>query len=164
MRRMLWAGLLALPMMLATTETASAQWCGGGCATPGVWGAPKSNPFGCGLFCFRLFPGLHQEGPLVNYGPYYGYYPFEPYGPWTSDLRYTGPTSKGYAHCGLLGRGGGCGHSGCGLHLFGWLHRERGCGSGLNLWHSLVSRLHPGCRSGCGVAASGCNTGCINER
>lgn len=56
-------------------------------------GAARANPieswgFGCGGICIRMFPGLHQEGPLYNYGPYYGYYPFKPYGPWDAYLRY----------------------------------------------------------------------------
>lgn len=119
MRRMLLAGLLTLPAMLATESAGRAQ--GPGCNTPGGCGAGVIAPNfgygygaagapsnggghggifgGLGLGCppagpfsvgFRIFSRIHQEGPLVNYGPYEGYYPFEPYGPWTSDLRYTG--------------------------------------------------------------------------
>jgi hypothetical protein len=111
MRRLTLAGLLALPAVLFFESSAQAQCTGPGCSPIP---AGISNPFasckylGCGGFCFRLFPGLHQEGPLFNYGPYYGYYPFEPYGPWTSDLKYTGPT--GAADCGSGGCGGGWGH------------------------------------------------------
>jgi hypothetical protein len=122
MRRMLLAGMLALPFLLATASQALAQ--GAGCNTPGGCGGgvipPRFDhgggggygggsggyhgPFhGLGLGCppagpfsvgFRLFSRIHQEGPLVNYGPYEGYYPFEPYGPWTSDLKYTGPIGR----------------------------------------------------------------------
>ena len=136
MRRMLLAGMLALPFLLATAATGSAQ--APGCATPGG-GAPGANfgygygaatgtggyrgPF-CGLFLgvppfspfsagFRIFPLIHQEGPLVNYGPFSGYYPFEPYGPWTSDLQYTGslqaPPGHFARHGGIGGFGGGGG-------------------------------------------------------
>jgi hypothetical protein len=48
----------------------------------------NSHGFGCFDCCIRLFPHLHQHGPLFNYGPYYGYYPFTPYGPWDPYLRY----------------------------------------------------------------------------
>lgn len=111
MRRVIAAGLLGL--LLATTAPAQHPGYDAGPVAAGpapyTWGYghpahgyPQlgkiiSNPIhgcshnGCGGFCFRLFPGFHQEGPLFNYGPYAGYYPFEPYGPWTSDLRYTGP-------------------------------------------------------------------------
>jgi hypothetical protein len=118
-------------------------------------------PFGCPFgFCFRLFPGLHQHGPLVNYGPYSGYYPFEPYGPWTSDLRYNGPTGpqggtglhggiRGLFHHGYLRRGAGecgsCGRPkascGCGQYALATL---RNVGARLNPFHRF------GCGTGCG--------------
>ena len=77
MRKLVVAGLLALPLLLATDRPAAAQ-------------APCPN-FGCGGFCMNIFGRIHQNGPLFNYGPYSGYYPFEPYGPWTADLRYNPP-------------------------------------------------------------------------
>jgi hypothetical protein len=90
MSRVILAGLLALPLLLATGERASAQ-------------APCPN-FGCGGFCMNLFGKIHQHGPLFNYGPYQGYYPFEPYGPWTSDLRYNPPAADcGNGNCGRNG-------------------------------------------------------------
>ena len=45
-----------------------------------------------GSHALRMFPFIHQHGPLYNYGPYYGYPPFEPYGYWNAYLQYTGPT------------------------------------------------------------------------
>ena len=128
-----------------------------------------SNPIhgcshmGCGGFCFRLFPGFHQEGPLFNYGPYAGYYPFEPYGPWTSDLRYTGPLGppvNDYGH----GHHWGLGDK---LHaLGGHLHCRKGeCGScggyAKATLHNVGHRVNPfghlhhkkaGC-SGCEVSS-----------
>ena len=150
MRRMLLAGMLTLPFLLATAATSSAQ--APGCAPNGI-GAVGSNfgygygsggykgPFH-GLFLgvppaghfsagFRIFPLIHQEGPLVNYGPFSGYYPFEPYGPWTSDLKYTGSlqappghfarhggggaAATGHIRLSELSGGGGFGHHG-GIH------------------------------------------------
>ena len=163
MRRILWAGLLALPMTLATTETASAQGCAtGGCPTAGVWGAPRSNPFGCGLFCFRMYAGLHQEGPLVNYGPYSGYYPFEPYGPWTSDLRYN-PPQMACNHCGGgHGFGLGWGHYAVST-LKNVFHRvnplANRCGGGLSLGHCGSIGSSCGGSSGCAGSAAPCG-GC----
>jgi hypothetical protein len=111
-------GLMLAPMARAQYPGCAADggygaggysW-GYGCKAHGYdyLGKTISNPLhgcshnGCGGFCFRLFPGFHQEGPLFNYGPYMGYYPFQPYGPWTSDLRYTGPlggSGAAYGHC-----------------------------------------------------------------
>ncbi len=77
-----------------------------------AWGNPGPCGFGygCGGFCLRLFPHMHQHGPLFNYGPYYGYPPFEPYGYWNAYLQYTGPV-------GANGNGGygcnNCGNRGC---------------------------------------------------
>jgi hypothetical protein len=169
---MLWAGLLALPMVLAGTSNVSAQGCATGNCPPGFGYRPLASvgtPLQCGGFCFKFFAGLHQEGPLFNYGPYTGYYPFEPYGPWTSDLRYNGPTG-GCNRCGFLGRG--CGPHGCG-GLGGLFHRDRGgnsCG-GLSMFRSVFSRLHPfqrcasaGCGSAVGYGQTASCGGCVNER
>jgi hypothetical protein len=61
---------------------------------PGFFG---TAPYGFMGFGLRMYPGIHQHGPLVNYGPYTGYYPFEPYGPWTENLQYTGPMTAPFA-------------------------------------------------------------------
>jgi hypothetical protein len=156
MRRMLWAGLLALPVMLATGGSAQAQGCsscgpGGGGRMDGWFGSPFRGPFGCNGFCLKFFGTWLQDGPLVNYGPYQGYYPFEPYGPWTSDLRYTGPTSRVQSNpaCGL----GGCGRLGGGLF-------RRECGEySLATFRNVFRRTHP-CSSGnCDTATTGCASG-----
>jgi hypothetical protein len=94
MRRIAAAALL----LLAGTGVASGN--------PG----PCTFGYGCGGHCFRLFPRMHQEGPLFNYGPYYGYPPFEPYGYWNAYLQYTGPVG---GHGGGGWGGGGCGPHGC---------------------------------------------------
>src|SRR5262249_52827753 len=97
-------------------------------------------------YCFKIFPHLHQHGPLFNYGPYYGYYPFAPYGPWDAYLRYD-PTFYGDGS-GLGGGGwggkdgkvkGGHGHG----HGWGGKH---GCASCGGFWHA--SWLHGGWFSG----------------
>lgn len=76
MRRLsLAAFFLAVPALFAVTGTAKAN-------------PPIAANFGCAGYCFKLFPHIHQHGPLFNYGPYYGYYPFAPYGPWDAYLRY----------------------------------------------------------------------------
>ena len=138
MNRMFAAGLLALPALTLAARPADAQTCA---TCPGGGGGPVGSFMG-GLLaaftggphhlagctaCYGMFAGLHQHGPLYNYGPYAGYYPFEPYGPWTSDLRYTGPD----------GRGGGCGAGGCGRQhhlgghgLGGHSAHAGGCGAG----------------------------------
>lgn len=137
MRRMLWAGLLALPLLLAAAEPAKAQTCAS-CANRGLvhplgwYNEPFHGPFGCNGFCFKFFGTWLQDGPLVNYGPYEGYYPFEPYGPWTSDLRYTGPTSRNpYT-------GGG-----------GLFHRQAFGDYALSTFRNVFRRTHP-CSGGCG--------------
>ena len=159
MRRMLWAGLLALPMLLAAADTAKAQGCStcgpfAGTGRPMGWYGPQ-GPFGCNGFCLKLFPTWLQDGPLVNYGPYEGYYPFAPYGPWTADGRYTGPRSRGGdgAACGLCGRhgcGGACGGGGgLGGHLGGLFHKQQ-CGDyAMSTYRNVFSRVHAGCKS-CG--------------
>lgn len=76
MRRLWTTAVLAVPLLLlAGTNTSHAN-------------PPDSRGFGCGGLCLKLFPHIHQHGPLYNYGPYYGYYPFKPYGPWDAHLRY----------------------------------------------------------------------------
>lgn len=154
MRRVFWAGLLALPILLATAEPAKAQYCSS-CA-PNAYGRANGwygsqGPFGCGGFCFKFFGTWLQDGPLVNYGPYEGYYPFEPYGPWTSNLRYTGPTSRnpytgGCGWCGKGGCGGACGLGG----RLGGLFNTRECGDyALATFGNVFRRTHP-CNGGCG--------------
>jgi hypothetical protein len=101
MKRILFAGLLALAGLALSTSSATAQVC---------------SPFSGGI-CFKMFSHIHQHGPLYNYGPYYGYYPFEPYGPWNAQLQYTGPypgtPGCGWNGCGL-GLGSRCGNGLCG--------------------------------------------------
>ena len=80
MRRLSITAFLAVPLLLVgllftTNNRASANPHG-------------YENYGCAGFCFKLFPHMHQHGPLFNYGPYYGYYPFKPYGPWDAYLRY----------------------------------------------------------------------------
>ena len=77
MKHLLRAFLFAIPILLGTNQSASAEH--------------PCKHLGCGGFCFPLFGFIHQHGPLYNYGPYAGYYPFEPYGPWNSHLQWTGP-------------------------------------------------------------------------
>jgi hypothetical protein len=48
----------------------------------------------------KMFPFIHQHGPLFNYGPYYGYYPFCPYGPWDAYLRFDGSYAAGSGQTG----------------------------------------------------------------
>jgi hypothetical protein len=147
---MLWAGLLALPVMLAAAEPAKAQFCAS--CSPLAGGGPaygwfgSGGPFGSNSFCFRFFGTWLQDGPLVNYGPYEGYYPFQPYGPWTSDLRYTGPTTRwpvgGCNHCGLLNCRGGC---------RGGLFHQRECGAyALATFRNVFQRCNPCTTGGCG--------------
>jgi hypothetical protein len=107
MTRTFRAGLLALPLLLAAGQAASANPYGFGIPGTRFGGCYQ---YGCGGFCFNLFPHLNQHGPLVNYGPYSGYYPFAPYGPWDENLRYTGPRPGD--DCGWGGRA--CGRRGCG--------------------------------------------------
>jgi len=119
-------------------------------------GKASANPldygnFGCAGYCFKMFPHMHQHGPLFNYGPYYGYYPFKPYGPWDAYLRYD-PFFYGdpYANWGATGQGAGDtgnmfgwnknleGFGGKGGHGFGGKHGCASCG----FWHA--SWLHGG--------------------
>jgi len=168
MSRMLWAGLIALPLFFASTSTAQAQGCAGGDCGFGFAKAPFTggSPFGCGAFCMKLFGTWHQDGPLFNYGPYAGYYPFEPYGPWTSDLRYTGPrgplNNVGYGW-NRLGNRGGCGLN-LGLGRFAGLF-NRGCNScgsyPLQTLRNVFHRCHP--YAGCGQTAVSTG-GCYGER
>jgi hypothetical protein len=108
---------------------------------------PCTFGLGCCGNCLKLFPKIHQHGPLFNYGPYYGYPPFEPYGYWNSYLQYTGPVplpagggpgaygwihgpnphtfGHGFPHPLNLGGGAGILHGGGG----GILHKQKGCSS-----------------------------------
>ena len=69
---------------------------------------PSTYGLGCWGNALRIFPFIHQHGPLYNYGPYYGYPPFEPYGNWNSYLQYTGPVPA------PSGAGNG--------NAYGWIH------------------------------------------
>jgi len=112
------AAALAVPILLAVPISSAS-------ANP-----PVAANFGCGGYCFKLFPHLHQHGPLYNYGPYYGYYPFAPYGPWDQYLRYD-PNFYGDA-----GAGGGA--FGKNPYLFGG-HGGRGEKDGCSscgFWHA----------------------------
>ena len=79
MRRFWTPALLAVPLVfVGTTNSGNAKS-----------DSTNSHGFPCGYdIAFRIFPHIHQHGPLYNYGPYYGYYPFTPYGPWDPYLRY----------------------------------------------------------------------------
>ena len=106
MNRMFRAGLLALPLLLAAGQSASANDHPGGLGSR--WGC---NQYGCQGFCLGgFFPHINQHGPLVNYGPYDGMY------------------DGGGPECGWYGRF--CGRSGCGRCGGGWGH-----GGGLGLLH-----------------------------
>jgi hypothetical protein len=126
MKRIFAAGLFALAALLAVDTTASAQapGCPPGIAATLPRYSQTCQAFGCAGFCFRFLSKITQEGPLFNYGPYCGYYPFEPYGPWNSALQYVGPYPQppGCGWCGLCGKFHG--HGGCGKHGCGGL----GCG------------------------------------
>ena len=158
MRRMLWAGLLALPVLLACADVAKAQGCAScgpfvGSSRPSGWSV-GGGPFGGGGFCLRLFGSTLQDGPLVNYGPYEGYYPFAPYGPWTSDLRYTGPRSRWPADgacngCGLRGCGGGCGGLNLGGRLGGLFSQKDRGEYAIATFRNVFQRCNP-CGKGCG--------------
>ena len=124
MRRIFYASLLAFAATVSNTPGLLAQV--PGCATGG-YGAATTNagnyggagyggessgggyyrqslyggspaPFGPFGFAMRMYPLIHFHGPLVNYGPYEGYYPFQPDGPWTSDLKYNGPPIPNHPH------------------------------------------------------------------
>lgn len=160
MIRTSFAAALAVPVLLAVPISSAS-------ANP-----PVAANFGCGGYCFKLFPHLHQHGPLFNYGPYYGYYPFAPYGPWDQYLRYD-PNFYGEA-----GAQGGGNYYGRNPYLFngqghgskGGFGGHGGCTS-CGFWHASWNlggwfRGHQwlnggfGCKS-CGgsVAPTGCS-GC----
>jgi hypothetical protein len=158
MTRMVAAGLLAQPVLLAAGAPADAQ--NPGCS-PGGYSAPAQGScsvFGCGGFCFKLFPHLHQYGPLVNYGPYYWYYPFEPYGPWNAQLQYTGPRpgdSCGWLH----GRCNGCGHHGWGWGRNGQIDGCASCGHrhyAAGVWANVKGRVFPASHKAGKLGCSSC--------
>jgi hypothetical protein len=144
------AAALAVPVLLAV-PISSAD------ANP-----PVAANFGCGGYCFKLFPHLHQHGPLFNYGPYYGYYPFAPYGPWDAYLRYD-PNFYGDAgaHAGgnyygknpYLFNGSRGGHGGSGCTSCGFWHASWSFGG----WFRGHQWLHGGfgCKSHACNACSG---------
>ncbi|MDB5312705.1 MAG: hypothetical protein JWO38_6907 [Gemmataceae bacterium] len=127
MRRIATAALLAAPLLLGTAGTAAAN------------NGPCTFGLGCGGTCLRLFPHIHQHGPLFNYGPYYGYPPFEPYGYWNAYLHYTGPVPPPAA--------------GAGPGAYGWLHGGHSHTFGGGYPHPLGGVFHHGAK---GVA--GCST------
>jgi hypothetical protein len=133
MRRLSLTAFLAVPLLLVSSDTLLAH-------------PPGTANFGCAGHCLKMFPFIHQHGPLFNYGPYYGYYPFAPYGPWDAYLRYDpywagagaggggdmyglNPRLRGlgaalHGHglgCGLCGLFHGHGHGHC-FHHASWLH------------------------------------------
>lgn len=134
MRRLATAALLAAPLLLGAGGTAAAN------------DGPCTFGLGCGGNCLRLFPFIHQHGPLFNYGPYYGYPPFEPYGNWNSYLQYTGPVPAP-------------GHfSGPGAGAYGWIHGGQLLNHGGGLLHHGGGGIFHKHSSGCGAceaAASG---------
>lgn len=98
MKSCFFAGVFSAVAVLTSVTPASAQYpvippAGIGCnpASFAPHGAPCPHIAGCRGFCLNAFSKIHFHGPLVNYGPYHGYYPFEPYGPWTSNLQYNPP-------------------------------------------------------------------------
>ena len=120
MRRLSQSALVAVPLLLFA---GSSQLL----AAP-----PGAANFGCGGHCIKMFPHIHQHGPLFNYGPYYGYYPFAPYGPWDAYLRYD-PLFYGD-------------QSGATGDYYGLNPRLRGLASGMHgLGHSGL--FHHGCSS-----------------
>lgn len=156
MTRIAAAVLLAIPLLVGTAGTTAAN------------DGPCTFGLGCGGHCLRLFPRIHQHGPLFNYGPYYGYPPFEPYGYWNSYLQYTGPVPDpvyGY------GTGGGNYYgwrNGGNPHTFGggFPHPVRG---GAGLLHGgggiIHGHKHGGGCSTCGtVAGNYLNTGNALDR
>lgn len=120
-----------------------------GFLTPGTASA-NDNPCSYGLghwgCTLRIFPFIHQHGPLYNYGPYYGYPPFEPYGWWNSYLQYTGPNPI---------------PAGTGQGAYGWIHGPNPHTFGGGFPHPVLGGgagiLHRGHSSGgcssCGAAA-----------
>jgi hypothetical protein len=136
MRRIALAALLAGLVLLGSTAPAAAN------DGPGTFG------LGCWGNGLRLWPSIHQHGPLFNYGPYYGYPPFEPYGYWNAYLQYTGPVPP------PGGAGGGPG-------AYGWIHGPNPHTFGNGFPHPLNlgggGLLH---RGGGGILHRGKSTGC----
>lgn len=64
MKRMLGAGLLALPLIMLTADKAKAGY-------PIYWRGYDNAGYEAGAIPFNLFRGIHQHGPLFNYGPIY---------------------------------------------------------------------------------------------
>lgn len=161
MIRTSFAAALAVPILLAVPISSAS-------ANP-----PVAANFGCGGYCFKLFPHLHQHGPLYNYGPYYGYYPFAPYGPWDQYLRYDpyfygDPGAAGggafgknpYLFGGHGGRGGFGGKDGCSSCGFwhaswnfgGWFRGHQWLQGGFGCKSCGGSHAKGDC-DGCGAAA-----------
>lgn len=154
MRRIFLAALFSLPLLLLNAAPAHAQAPGfangayagdagggsqGGYYRQSLYGgspAPFLPPFN---FAMRMYPLIHFHGPLVNYGPYEGYYPFQPNGPWTSDLKYNGPPIPKHPHFAQFNQStaatgwiwGGNGHS------HEWGHYA------ISTFHNIGLRTHP---------------------
>jgi hypothetical protein len=156
MTKLLLAGLVSLPVLLASSRPAAAQVptiLPPGCGGAALASYPAPGPVcgymhGCSGFCMSYFWKIHFHGPLFNYGPYQGYYPFEPYGPWTADLQYNPPP----ANC--------CHGNGCGAcsRWSGWQWYAKQC------WTNLCQRINPlghKCNKGGWSDCSGCGgSGC----
>jgi hypothetical protein len=140
MRRLSLTALLAVPLFLVSSNALRAN----------PIGAEFWECRGCAGYCFKLFPFIHQHGPLYNYGPYYGYYPFYPYGPWDAYLRYDpffyGPPSSGNVwHAPHHEKK--C--SSCGFHHASWSH------GGWFKGHKWLDGGH-GDNSSCGTGGGTC--------
>ena len=166
MRRLSLTAFLAVPLLFISPSTLLAN-------------PPGAAYFGCAGYCFKMFPHIHQHGPLFNYGPYYGYYPFAPYGPWDAYLRYDpnwagagagggdyyglnprlrglGSALHGHGHkcglCGLFHHG----HGSCGFHHASWLQ------GGWFRGHKWLDGGH-GCGHGHGHGCKSCGGVAIAE-
>jgi hypothetical protein len=145
MKKLFFAGLLALPALFACSRPALAQApCvipASGFAGAGIGAYPTPGcpcPYAsCGGICMNFFGRIHFHGPLYNYGPYAGYYPFEPYGPWTSSLQYNPPPAP-------------CKNCGTGIHDRAWKQYALLCFENIkNRIHSIGHKAGKGKWSDC---------------
>jgi hypothetical protein len=73
MKRLLWLGALAAPLLLSTPQQSQAWQTHPNCAHGYPWLQAK---------CLNKFAWIHMHGPLYNYGPYNCYgagYTFRPF-------------------------------------------------------------------------------------